>query len=215
MAYISNGERRAQFVDAATQVIRDYGIGAATTRRIADAAGAPLGSVHYCFRDKDELYELVMRSIGVQGMHRFADSVQPDMGVASAASAMFTASAKWALETFSDQLIEYEMYIWAVRSKKYAHIPTDMYQQWVQHVAALLDSARREDEPEYDLESLARMMLALIDGYILQDQFTGQKAISNQTQLAVTVLSRAIEAGDFTINKSRRRRARRSGGESE
>ena len=47
-------------VVAAIEVIASEGLARATTRRIAEAADAPLGSLHYCFRSKDELIESVL-----------------------------------------------------------------------------------------------------------------------------------------------------------
>ncbi|MFX1686795.1 TetR family transcriptional regulator [Paraburkholderia sp. A2RI-6] len=41
--------RRQDFVDAAVDVIATHGVAGATTRRIAQAAGCPLASLHYVF----------------------------------------------------------------------------------------------------------------------------------------------------------------------
>ncbi|BBG05593.1 MULTISPECIES: TetR/AcrR family transcriptional regulator [Pseudonocardia] len=49
-------ERREQLLDAAVEVMRVGGIGAATTRAVAERAGLPQGAFHYCFRSKDELF---------------------------------------------------------------------------------------------------------------------------------------------------------------
>ncbi|SEO96670.1 TetR/AcrR family transcriptional regulator [Amycolatopsis saalfeldensis] len=63
MPNVSTAQRRAMLVDAAVQVIGEAGVGAATTRRIADRAGAPLATVHYCFRRKEDLYLEVFRKL--------------------------------------------------------------------------------------------------------------------------------------------------------
>lgn len=54
--------RRAALIAAAGQVIARDGIVAATTRRIADEAQLPLGTVHYWFSSKEELLEEVLTS---------------------------------------------------------------------------------------------------------------------------------------------------------
>lgn len=61
MARVSAKDRSLQFVQAAARVIARDGAGAATTRRIAAEAEAPLAALHYCFRSKDELLEEVYR----------------------------------------------------------------------------------------------------------------------------------------------------------
>lgn len=48
-------ERRAQLAEAAIQIATRDGLAATTTRAVATEAGVSLGSVHYCFTDKDEL----------------------------------------------------------------------------------------------------------------------------------------------------------------
>ncbi|MQS10352.1 helix-turn-helix domain-containing protein, partial [Streptomyces alkaliphilus] len=48
-------ERRTQLLTAASEVMREQGVAAATTRAIAERAGLPHGSVHYCFGGKTAL----------------------------------------------------------------------------------------------------------------------------------------------------------------
>ena len=59
MPYLSADERRTKIIDAAIEVIAAEGLAKATTRRIAERADAPLGALHYCFRNKRELILLV------------------------------------------------------------------------------------------------------------------------------------------------------------
>lgn len=206
MAYIPNAERRRQFIEAAARVIRERGIGEATTRRIAEAAGAPLGSLHYCFSGKDELYEAVMQTVGIDGRKHQSDSVRPGMGVGAAVAAIVKASAVWATETYDDQLAQYEVYIWAIRSENYRGIAPKSYQEWVDLVVSLLGVARGVDEPAHDLDALARMVLAVVDGFTVQDQLLGEQRFVEHAELAARVLVRSIEAGDFA--PKRRRKAR-------
>lgn len=197
MVYISNAERKKQFVEAATRVIREHGLGAATTRKIAKAANAPLGSLHYCFNEKDELYEAVMRSLGWEGMSRMTGAVTPQMGVADATAAILRATATWVVATYEDTLTEWEVFIWATRSKKFAHIPVNVFRDWTAFLSELLRSAKRPDEPDYDFDALGRMVLSMIDGYSLQDQWVGEQAIADNFDVVIKVITRAIEGGDF------------------
>lgn len=52
-----------ELVRAALRVIARDGVAGATTRKIADEAGVPLGTVHYWFADKNELLEEVVREV--------------------------------------------------------------------------------------------------------------------------------------------------------
>lgn len=53
--YMPIEQRRALLVEAALRVMVDHGIEAATTRAIAKEAGVPLGLLHYCYSNKDDL----------------------------------------------------------------------------------------------------------------------------------------------------------------
>ncbi len=66
MARIPAAERRSELVDAAVRVIALHGVDGATTRRIADAANAPLATLHYCFASKEELFSEVFRHVAGQ-----------------------------------------------------------------------------------------------------------------------------------------------------
>ena len=63
MARISARERRQDFIEATIKVITEHGVANATTRRIAEAAGSPLASLHYVFHTKDELFCAVYESL--------------------------------------------------------------------------------------------------------------------------------------------------------
>jgi AcrR family transcriptional regulator len=52
-----------ELVQAALRVIAREGVAATTTRKIADEAGVPLGTVHYWFADKNDLLEQVVREV--------------------------------------------------------------------------------------------------------------------------------------------------------
>ncbi|HEY6796786.1 MAG TPA: TetR family transcriptional regulator, partial [Kineosporiaceae bacterium] len=52
-----------ELVGAAQRVIAREGVGAATTRKIAEEAGVPLGTVHYWFTDKNDLFSDVIRAV--------------------------------------------------------------------------------------------------------------------------------------------------------
>lgn len=58
MPRVSAEQRRLDLVTAAVALLVEEGPAALTARRIADRAGAPLGTVHYAFRDMAELHQL-------------------------------------------------------------------------------------------------------------------------------------------------------------
>jgi TetR/AcrR family transcriptional regulator, regulator of biofilm formation and stress response len=213
MAYISNDDRREQLIAAAAKVIREQGLVKATTRRIADTADAPLGSLHYSFRSKEELYEAVMQTIGDVGRSFVSNSVEPEMGHVAAAAAMLRASARWVGDApDGDLLSELEFYIWAVRSGTHADFPQKNYGIWLDMIERLFETAKGPDEPVRDCLAMARMLLAFIDGYNIQDQFYERNSMPSAVETAAAVMARGIGAGDFDLGASRngKRRARSS-----
>lgn len=69
-------ERRAQLVDAALRVAAQAGVEAVTVRAVAQEAGVSLGTVHYCFQDKDELLDAMGHSIAVRASEQINDAVR-------------------------------------------------------------------------------------------------------------------------------------------
>jgi AcrR family transcriptional regulator len=193
-------ERRSVLIGAATQVIREHGLSNATTRRIAECAGAPLPSLHYYFRSKHELYEAVMANLNTKGTERLQRSITAGMGVAEAAATMLRESAMWSLEMYADMLTEVEIYIWAKRTKHLHSVPATTYQRWLNLVAKLCEFARRPDEPDYDFDAIARMVVACIDGLILQDQMLDEQQMARSAKYAANTLSLAIESGQFNLD---------------
>jgi AcrR family transcriptional regulator len=59
MPHVSSEVRREQLIAAAITVMASHGLDATTSRRIAEAAGAPLASIHYTF---DSLEALVLEA---------------------------------------------------------------------------------------------------------------------------------------------------------
>ena len=181
-------------------MIREHGLSKATTRRIAEYAGAPLPSLHYCFRDKDELYEAVMTDLNIKGRERLQRSITPGMGVAEAAATMLRDAAMWNLETYADQLTEIEIYIWAKRTKKSYPMPATTYHQWLMLAARLCEIARRDDEPEYDFDAIAKLVVACIDGLMIQDQMLDEQQMVRMAEYAAETLTLAIQAGRFNTD---------------
>lgn len=69
-------ERRTQLVEAALRVAAGAGVEAVTIRAVAHEAEVSLGTVHYCFRDKDELLHAMGQSIRVEASEQIMAAIQ-------------------------------------------------------------------------------------------------------------------------------------------
>lgn len=63
MPRLSAEDRRVELIDATVRVAIAEGLDSATVRRVAQEAGVPLGTVHYCFGSKAALISAVADSI--------------------------------------------------------------------------------------------------------------------------------------------------------
>lgn len=186
-------------IQAAAKVIREEGVASATTRRIASEAGVPLGSLHYHFENKQQLFEAVSDSFGATGKEWVAKHVHSEMGVAAAAGAIAQAFSHWAGQTPADQLTEFELGIWALRTKTQFKLPQQSYEEWLNHYRVLLKLAHRSDEPARDIEAIARSLLALVDGFIIQDQFLRETRLPHSSERLTLALVKAVEGGVFDL----------------
>lgn len=197
MAYVLIEERRARFIAATVKVIHRWGIGDATTRRIAEEAGASLASLHYTFNNKEDLLVATMRSLGDAGREAVATAVSKGMGVANAAVAIINSYMDWIKSTRGDQIIEYELYLWAHRQPELSHLPHEYYGLWAAFIEDLLSLAQTDTDSDIDTAKLARTVLALIDGFNLQCQLFGDAMVDVSQEAATNSLQRSVENGDF------------------
>src|SRR5437660_731428 len=117
MANMPAHERRRQIIEAAVVVMREVGLEGASIRRIAAQADAPLASVHYTFRDKDELFGAVYAH-WVEVMADLLAGLVPDgcgleTGVRNLAMGFFD----WIADDPTLGLAEYELVLWAARNQ--------------------------------------------------------------------------------------------------
>jgi AcrR family transcriptional regulator len=197
MAYVLIDERRARFIAATLNVIRERGIANATTRRIAEEAGVPLASLHYTFNKKEELFVATMKELAEAGQREVAAKVSEGMGVANAAAAIVNAYIDWIKSSRVDQVIEYELHLWAHRRPDLKHLPSESYGVWVEFIRELLTLASADGPCNIDIDSLARTVLALIDGFNLQCQLYNDDMVDLSREAATNALRQSVENGDF------------------
>jgi AcrR family transcriptional regulator len=200
MAYVPPEERREQFIAAATRVIRSEGLAKATTRRIAQEANAPLGSLHYCFRNKEELFEAVSQTLGDEGLQWAGENVRQGMGVRDATAEIMRSVARWIATTGAIQVGEFEFYVWGMRSETHGDMPKRVYTKWLTHVRTLLETAATDADAGIDLDAVSRTILALGDGFSLHDQILRQSAVIDNVESVVMALSIALDNGAFRVS---------------
>ncbi|AEG45328.1 TetR/AcrR family transcriptional regulator [Isoptericola variabilis] len=163
-------QRRAHLADVALRIAARSGIESVTIRAVAREAGVSLGTVHYCFDDKDELLREMGRAlVGV--------AVDPVRG-ASPSSGDFRDVLHAAVDGLMEglrsmedrRLLSFELATAGARSSAM----TDVAQAHIDQVSdmavgVLTELADRADvRYRIDVALLARLVVAFIDGLELR-----------------------------------------------
>jgi AcrR family transcriptional regulator len=166
VAYLSFEERRRRIIDAAVEVLATEGLDRLTTRRIADRAEAPLGSLHYCFRNKEELITLVAER-GTEMLQLSFHDVDPSRGLEATIRDSVAAMWRWYQDNIGLQLALMELGLARIRR---GGDPAEVYAMWDpfgrELLHALLAQAATDEgvKPAVDVDEIVRFILHRFDG---------------------------------------------------
>lgn len=195
MARVPSEQRREELVRAAVQVIGREGVDGATTRKIAEQAGAPLATLHYIFKDKDELFAAAIANTQSRAISSYRERLAPGCGLETATKTLIELHHAWTLEDPGFMIAQYELLFWAARTpsvKRYAPLT---YQGYFDAFTKILTGCATEDESAEDVARLARYALAIIDGMILQMIALGKRgpAAAEAADYARGAMSAALD----------------------
>ncbi len=165
----SRGEaKRRTILEAAVRVIGTGGLASVTHRAVADAAGVPLGSMTYYFRDRDELIDETM-SYAVE-----IEKERMTQILASVGDAPITVdrSVELLTETFLDKSIAdpmydlalFEMFMEATRNPALRA----KTMAWSDLIAGIIDQVLPPTDAELPRDMAIQIVGALIDGLMLE-----------------------------------------------
>ncbi len=184
--------RREELVEAAIRVMAREGLDRATTRRIADEAGAPQGIFHYVFRGKTELLEAVIGTVTQQAEQVLRDAVDPRKGLAAAISDAVQAFWQHVLSDDGLQLMQYELVIYCRRTPGLEWLADWQYARYIAAATEALGAAAEHDAASsaISLDQLTRFLVAAVDGLVIQytvhhDAPQSQHDISNVITAAI------------------------------
>ena len=213
MAYLSWDERRRRIVDAAIEVIAAEGLARMTTRRIAERADAPLGSLHYCFRNKEELILLIAE----RGAAILAESfvkVDPERGVEATIRDSIAALWDWYQDNIGLQLALTELGMNRIRR---GGDPEEIYAMWGPFGHDLmtenLERALEVDprELEVPVEEIVRFVLHRFDGLTIEYAASkDRKACQRQVDLLADAIVAVSLPGEGRTSRPATRRERRA-----
>jgi AcrR family transcriptional regulator len=171
VAYVSAAERTEQLIEATIAVLRRAGADAVTTRAVAAEAGAPLASIHYTFGSLDDLV--------VAAFERLIDEVSQHMTDGLDVRAGYGPCIVDVMQRVAG-LLDDDRYgvllrdLNPTRDRRVEALEERYYRLAHDLVDAIATARRRE--PALPRAQLARLIMAAIDGVVLQFAASGDVA---------------------------------------
>jgi len=181
--------------------MRAHGVQAATSRRIAEAAGAPLASIHYTFGSTDALVVAAYREVleellaFVEAEVPWADGYDSALCVLAERFADALGDDRFAL-VLRDPIAAGDDRIGALAQRYYAAGP-----EVVRRIGAASGV-----EPGRDPDQLGRLLIAVIDGILVQVDTHGDLALARRdlTEAAAMLAAWCTPAGPASARRARR-----------
>lgn len=188
MPRISAEQRREDFIAAAISVIAVHGVEGATTRRIAEQAGAPLARLHYCFSSKEDLFAAIYESM-MATMLSSVLVIREGAGLGRTAATMVRQLAEWWLRELPSRVVELELFLWTSRTDDVA--ARRNYEAYHQLIRAKLREGMRPDDDPTLLDPLTRMVMITADGMTPWLQVHGD--LEKERLAMVDVVAESVE----------------------
>lgn len=170
------------------------GLDHATTRRIAEEAGAPQGIFHYVFRGKTELLTAVIGAITQQIEQLLREAVDPRKGLVAAIEDAVQAFWGHVLSDDGLQLMQYELVIYCRRTPGLEWLADWQYARYAAAATEVLSAAAEHDAAKsvLSLDQLVRFLVAAVDGLVLQytvhrDAEQSRRDVSNVVAAAIAL----------------------------
>jgi DNA-binding transcriptional regulator YbjK len=174
-------ERRGQIASAVIEVIAEHGVRGVTHRRVAQAAGVPLGSTTYYFATLDDLL-LAGLELAAERNLRQLEAIAPAI---AAGVPLEQALAKLGAELISTgralYIAEYELYLASMRDP--ALQPTA--RQWCREMDGIL-------APYFPDEESARLVVCAFDGLLLESMLEASTPTAEELLPTIRRLIRAF-----------------------
>ncbi|WP_375385542.1 TetR/AcrR family transcriptional regulator [uncultured Microbacterium sp.] len=157
-------DRRDRIIDACLDVLADVGVAGTSHRRVAAAAGVPLGSMTYHFSGMDELLREAFARMSLESSARLRARMAGATDRDSAKRAVIEHIQTDIFASTRELVLTHELYTLAARDPSYK----DITHAW-------MDRTRRLLEQQFD-PTTARLLDALVEG------LTIHRAIDTQPQ---------------------------------
>ncbi len=193
-----SAETRSRIVQGALDALGRFGLYETTTRRIATEAGVRLATLHYHFSNKEAVL-LAVLDLFASDMTTILDANARDaLSLNERIEAALRANWDYVQSSRVRQIVQYELTLYALRTQGSEWLAKRQYDAYIDAFASLLCPVNDlgTNPAREHADELARMMLAGIDGLILQSLAdatqihlaTGLDILINAVQMRAEVL---------------------------
>jgi len=180
---------RAQIIQGALSALEKTGVIGTTTRRIATEANVRLATLHYHFESKSALLVAVLGALVDDIAKRLREErLAPERDLDNHIEDLIRGTWRSIMRTRSRQIVQYELTLYALREGA-QWLADQQYEAYLRLYKENLVSRGPGKQPlsSADYTSLARFILAGIDGLILQELAKPNRARSNQAIEALII----------------------------
>ncbi|MAU80551.1 MAG: TetR family transcriptional regulator [Gordonia sp.] len=171
MPYVESSVRTRQAVVAARAVMMREGITRLTMRAVANEADIPLGTLQYVFPNKLGLLHAVISDVVDEIADVLRDSADIDSGLGNAiGNGLRNFWSVLVIDHRDLQLLQLELVTYALRTPGLEDLPRWQYERYCQVVEdwCRRAAARADETAAVPYDQLARVLVAGIDGLIVQ-----------------------------------------------
>ncbi|MCB8883702.1 TetR/AcrR family transcriptional regulator [Acidisoma cellulosilytica] len=186
-------ETREKLIEGALLALCEDGVTGITTRKIAERAGVQLGTLHYHFENKDMLLLAVLDMLGARLARTLRLGVAGSRNLDECIQRALLTDWNATEENFAIQLVQYELTLYALRTKGAAWMAQRQYNDYIKaHNDVFAPHAPGNDQTTAEnVQRLSQLVMAGIDGIILQELAAPDLARSRS---AVRALISAMQA---------------------
>lgn len=151
------------------EVLRKDGVSGTTTRKIADASGQRLATMHYHFKDKDALLFAVLDEVALILNRHLEAELKPAPNLTKRVETLIRAVWQLMTRTRDLQILQFEMTFYAVRSRDAAGLAEKQYKGLLELYERFLNNAEAGSTETAKIRSLTHFVVAGLDGILVQE----------------------------------------------
>ena len=162
-------DTRAKLIAGAMEVLCKDGVSGTTTRKIADASGQRLATMHYHFKDKDALLFAVLDEVALILNRHLEAELKPAPNLTERVETLIRAVWQLMSRTRDLQILQFEMTFYAVRSRDAAGLAEKQYKGLLELYERFLNSPEASPAEAAKIRRLTHFVVAGLDGILVQE----------------------------------------------